>query len=144
MILDTNNNNDDSLITLTVLSSPIDVATTCTGYSVFTEQVLSLSDYNGLFITPRIDALNFRHRLSKPDYVSDWHVAGDPTLIIIRTGTLRLTLRNGEYKDFSAGDMFIAEDRLQAEEVFDENIHGHRATVIGQKILTAVHIKLSQ
>jgi len=143
MIFDTNNS-DNSLITLTVLSSPIDVATNCTGRSVFTEQVLSLADYNGLFITPRIDALNFRHRLSKPDYASDWHVAGDTTLIIIRTGTLRIALRSGEYKDFSAGDMFIAEDRLQVEEIFDEKIHGHRAAVIGEKTLTAVHIKLSK
>lgn len=130
--------------TLTVLSSPIDKETGLTGYSEFTEQQLSLDDYNGLFITPRIDALNFRHRMSQPNYFSDWHVAGDPTLIIIRSGTLRLGLRNGEYRDFSAGDMFIAQDKLQVGEVFNDQIHGHTAAVIGDDVLNAVHIKLGE
>ena len=142
MIID--KNNDGGSISVTILSSPINIETKLTGRSIFTEQVLSIEDYNGLFITPRIDALNFRHRLSKPDYFSNWHVAGDPTLIIIRTGTLRIALRSGEYKDFSAGDMFIAKDRLQAEEIFNPKIHGHTAAVIGNEILTAVHIKLSE
>ena len=131
-------------ITLPVLSSPINQESKKTESSIFTDQVLSLDDYNGLFITPRIDALNFRHRMSEPNYFSDWHVAGDATLIIIRTGTLRIGLRNGKYRDFSAGDMFVAKDRLQAGEEFDSEKHGHTAMVIGNEVLTAVHIKLSE
>jgi len=50
-------------------------------HSYFIEQHYSLEDYNGLIISPRQDALNFRHRMSEPGYFSDWHVAGDPTLI---------------------------------------------------------------
>lgn len=134
--------NNDSLITVCVLSSPLDSETKQTGCSVFEEQSLSMEDYNGLFITQRIGAQNFRHRMSQPGYYSDWHVAGDATLIIIRTGTLRIGLRNGEYKDFSAGDMFIAKDKLQEDEVFNTDVHGHTAEVIGEQILTAVHIKL--
>lgn len=114
-----------------------------TGYSVFKEKTYSIEDYNGLFITYRIDALNFRHRMSKPGYFSSWHVAGDPTLIIVRSGLLRITLRNGEYRDFSAGDMFIAQDFLQENEAFDEQKHGHTAELIGEEALLAVHIKLA-
>jgi hypothetical protein len=114
-----------------------------TGCSIFTNASFSLEDYNGLFITERQEALNFRYRISEPGYFSDWHVAGDSTLIIIRSGILRITLRNGDYQDFHAGDLFIAEDRLLKDEVFDDAIHGHSAQLIGEQVLHAVHIKLS-
>lgn len=115
-----------------------------TGYSVFNDVQYSIQDYNGLFITDRLDALNFRHRMSEPGYFSSWHVAGDPTLIVVRSGTLRISLRNGEYRDFIAGDIFIAEDRLQENESFDSNIHGHTAELIGEEVLLAIHIKLAE
>lgn len=115
-----------------------------TGYSVFSDVQYTVDDYNGLFITERMDALNFRHRISEPGYFSSWHVAGDPTLIIIRSGILRITLRNGDYRDFSAGDLFIAQDRLQKSEMFEQTIHGHTAELVGEQVLLAVHIKLAE
>lgn len=130
-------------IYLSVLFSPLDDETGKTGSSIFKDVLYSLENYNGLFITDRIDALNFRHRMSEPGYFSSWHVAGDPTLIIVRSGTLRIGLRNGEYRDFTAGDMFIAQDHLQADEVFDDQVHGHTAALVGDQALSAVHIKLS-
>ncbi len=135
--------NDQYLIEIPVLISPLDPVTQKTGPSKFVTESYSLEDYNGLFITPRMDAANFRHRMSQPGYFSDWHVAGDPTLIVTRTGTLRITLRDGYYQDFSAGDMFIAKDRLQPNETFDDQLHGHTAELIGDQPLLAVHIKLS-
>jgi len=114
-----------------------------TGYSVFNEKTYTLEDYNGLFISPRIDALNFRHRVSKPGYYSSWHVAGDPTLIIIRSGTLRIGLRDGSHRDFSAGDIFIAQDKLTENTEFDNQSHGHTAQVVGEQDLLALHIKLA-
>ena len=114
------------------------------GYSVFTEQSYSMEDYNGLFITQRLDALNFRHRMSEAGYSSDWHVAGDPTLIIIRSGILRIGLRDKSHRDFAAGDLFIAQDKLPGDAIFNDHIHGHRADVIGNDSLFAVHIKLAK
>lgn len=113
------------------------------GISLFTEQILTLEDYNGMLISPRQGALNFRHRVSEPGYYSDWHVAGDPTLIIIRAGTLRIGLRDGGYRDFKAGDMFIAKDKLPENEMFDKQVHGHTASLVGDTPLSAVHIKLA-
>jgi len=137
-------------ISIPVLSSPFienhQTESECvnsTGYSVFNDVTYSLENYNGLFITDRMNALNFRHRMSEPGYFSSWHVAGDPTLIIVRSGTLRIGLRNGEHRDFAAGDMFIAQDCLQAGEDFDNQIHGHTAELVGDQVLLAVHIKLS-
>lgn len=133
-------------IIVPVLSSVINdhkVASVSTGASFFTDEAYSLEDFNGLFITERMDALNFRHRISEPGYSSSWHVAGDPTLIIIRAGILRIGLRNGEYRDFKTGDQFIAMDRLQHGESFDDNVHGHTAELIGEQPLLAVHIKLA-
>jgi len=114
------------------------------GVSSFAEDEHSLDDYNGMFISSRQEALNFRHRSSEPGYFSSWHVAGDPTLIIIRQGTLRLSLRSGEYRDFSAGDQFIARDFLAPDTQFDDTVHGHTAEVIGDVVLLAFHLKLSE
>ena len=112
------------------------------GLSIFNEQIYSLEDINGLMISPRIDALNFRHRKSEPGYFSPWHLAGDPTLILIRRGTLRIGLRDGSHRDFSAGELFIAKDQLAEGEIFDHQRHGHTAQVVGSEPLLAVHIKL--
>ncbi|MDO7083452.1 hypothetical protein WNY51_05525 [Pseudocolwellia sp. AS88] len=136
-------------ISLPVLNSPLvekqkdNKTTKITGYSVFNDIEYSIEDYNGLFITDRIEAQNFRHRMSEPGYFSTWHVAGDATLIIVRSGTLRMTLRNGDYRDFSAGDMFVAQDYLQDNETFNNEVHGHTAELIGDEPLFAVHIKLA-
>ena len=102
-----------------------------TEHSYFIDQIYGQEDYNGLFISPRQKALNFRHRMSNPDCFSDWHVAGDPTLIIIRSGVIRIGLRDGNYRDFGAGDVFIAQDKRVDNTGFDNSIHGHTAQVIG-------------
>jgi len=127
---------------VTVIIVPV-LCNAGTGYSAFTDQPHTLEDYNGLFISPRINALNFRHRVSQPGYFSSWHVAGDPTLIIIRAGTLRIGLRDGSYRDFTAGDVFIAQDKLPENGGFDDRVHGHTAQLIGEQELLALHIKLA-
>ena len=95
-----------------------------------------------MVLSEQIDAVNFRLRKSAAGYKSDWHVAGDPTLILIQKGILRITLRNGDYRDFPAGSMFIAEDFLPHETSFDPAKHGHMAEVISDQELEAIHIKL--
>lgn len=96
-----------------------------------------------MVLTDRINAQNLRLRESDPGYKSDWHVAGDPTLIVVQKGTLRICLRNGEYKDFTSGDLFIAQDYLPDHIKFDSDVHGHCAEVLGNEKFSAVHIKLS-
>tara|TARA_R110001592_G_scaffold2039_5_gene12689 strand:- start:1025 stop:1408 length:384 start_codon:yes stop_codon:yes gene_type:complete len=112
--------------------------------TVFSEEAFPQHVRGGMTLTERIDALNLRIRTSEAGYESDWHVAGDPTLIIVQSGILRITLRNGEHKDFSAGSMFIAKDYLPEHIPFDTEKHGHCAKVMGNEALLAVHIKLEQ
>ena len=50
--------------------------------SVFSEEIFSQSNKNGMYLTERLNAENFRLRSSLAGYSSHWHVAGDPTLII--------------------------------------------------------------
>lgn len=114
------------------------------GASYFTEKEFSLEDKGGMWISEQQSALNFRHRKSEAGYRADWHVAGDPTLIIILQGTLRIGLRNGEYRDFTKGMQFIAADSLKSGEIFNNLVHGHNAEVIDGQDLVAVHIKLSK
>lgn len=108
-------------------------------FSLVTHEKLQMG---GMLLTDRINALNFRLRESQVGYKTDFHMAGDPTLIIVQQGTLRISLQNGESQDFTAGDMFIAKDYLPKHISFDKTVHGHRAEVIGEQPLKAVHIKL--
>jgi hypothetical protein len=113
------------------------------GISYFNEITFKKNDRNGMLLSDRIPGQYFRLRESLPGYSTDWHLSGDPTLIIIQKGILRISLQNGIYKDFKSGDMFIAADNLPENIVFDPNIHGHRAEVFGDETLLAVHIKLA-
>ena len=112
-------------------------------HSVFSEKTLSLSARGGMNITDQLPTLSCRLRTSAADYSSDWHLAGDPTLIIIQQGCLRIHLRNNSFKDFNPGDHFVAQDKLPAGITFDSALHGHKAEVIGEKSLQAVHVKLA-
>jgi len=89
-------------------------------------------------------ALNFRLRSSAKPYQSDWHVAGDPTLLIILGGVIEIELRDGSARSFSTGDMFVAEDYLAEEAEFDLNHTGHRARVVSDVELQALHLKLAK
>ncbi|MEL6558250.1 MAG: hypothetical protein AAFQ94_08705, partial [Bacteroidota bacterium] len=71
------------------------------------------------------------------------HMAGDPTFIAIQQGVLRITLRDGQFHDFSAGSSFIAADSLPKHISFDKQKHGHKASVIGDEMLKAIHVKLN-
>lgn len=110
--------------------------------SIFTEEIMEKEIRGGMVLSPRIETQSLRLRESAPGYETTWHLAGDPTLIIIQQGVLRITLQNGDYKDFKAGDQFIAKDALPESMIFDETKHGHKAAVVGSEVLKAVHVKL--
>ena len=112
--------------------------------SRFSEATYPRHVRGGMILTDRINAQNLRLRESATGYETDWHVAGDPTLIIIQQGILRITLQDGSYRDFKAGDAFIAKDYLPEGVSFDSKVHGHKAAVTGNESLKAVHIKLGQ
>ncbi len=114
------------------------------GKSIFQQQTYPKAIEGAMILTEQISAINFRCRESLAGYQSEWHIAGDPTLIIVQQGCLRVYLRSGEYRDFSAGECFIAADYLPLGSVFDDSFHGHRAEVIGSDTLRALHIKLSR
>jgi len=114
------------------------------GASIFSKSDYDLSQRGGMFLSEQLKALNFRLRRSAAAYRADWHVAGDPTLIVVLAGTVRISLRGGDYRDFTAGEMFIAKDRLLTGEAFDDSRHGHSAEVISDCALNAIHIKLDK
>jgi len=118
------------------------ITTNENGISVFTETDFEVNQRGGMFLTEQIGAKNFRIRKSNVGYETDFHLSGDPTLIIILKGILKIELQNGEFKTFSAGNYFIAKDNLPENVLFDNKILGHKATVIGNETLEAIHIKL--
>lgn len=114
------------------------------GLSVFSTREVDLHGDSQRMLSDQQSAVNFRFRESDASYASDWHVAGDPTLLIVLTGTVRVVLRNGDDHFFSAGDRFIAEDYLLPHCTFDPSYHGHRAEVIGSDTLSVIHLKLEK
>ncbi len=112
--------------------------------SVFSSREVQLSGESVRMLSDQQECVNFRLRYSDPSFSSDFHVAGDPTLLVVLEGTVRISLQNGEYKDFSAGNMFVAEDYLNADTEFDSAIHGHSAKVIGDASLRVLHLKLEK
>lgn len=111
--------------------------------TVFDQQLIHLEGDIHRLLSGQMDAVNFRLRTSPAGYLSDWHVAGDPTLLVILAGQVKIELRSGESKVFGTGDMFVAEDFLTEDTQFSETDHGHRAEVIGTDALKALHLKLA-
>ncbi len=112
--------------------------------SSFGERTISLNGDEQRRLSDQITALNFRLRTSGSDYASDWHVAGDPTLLIMLSGVMEIELRGGESKQFKSGEMFIAQDFLGEGIQFDETKHGHRARVVNNEEVRVLHLKLDK
>jgi len=119
------------------------ITTNENGISVFEDVDFSVQQRGGLFISDQIGAQNFRLRKSDVGYSTDFHLAGDATFISIQKGSLKIELQNGDFKIFNPGDCFIAQDNLPEHIPFDKKIHGHKASVVGNESLQAIHIKLS-
>lgn len=98
----------------------------------------------GMLLSPRIATGSMRLRSSEAGYATDWHVSGEPVLIVVCRGVLRIELHEGAARDFEAGEAFIANDRVPSGESFDPQVHGHRAMVVGDQPLEAMHIKLAE
>ncbi len=111
--------------------------------SVFSERDVNMSGEMTRYLSDQIGAVNFRLRESH-GYKSDYHCAGDPTLLIVLSGAIRIMLVSGEDRLFRAGDLYVAQDYIDDGVSFDPAIHGHRAEQIGETPYRAVHIKLKQ
>lgn len=124
-----------------MLSLPL-LVTANNGTSVWKDAAWDEQTRGGMQLTPRIGTSSLRLRTSAPGYATDWHVAGEPVMIVVQHGVLRIELRDGTARDFGPGQSFIAADTLSDGEMFDPSRHGHRARVVGNDRLQAVHIKL--
>ncbi len=118
------------------------IITNKNNHSIFIEVTYKKNIKGEMLLSNQIASKNFRLRESQVGYETDWHLSGDPTLIIIQKGILRIILQNDEYLDFKSGEMVIAADNIPEKISFDKSIHGHKAVVIGNETLLATHIKL--
>ena len=113
------------------------------GASFFSVKDYQLKGSSERRLSEQINAENFRLRSSDSSFSSNWHVAGDPTLLVVLAGGVKIELRDGDYRNFGAGQMFVAEDFLVPGIEFDETIHGHRAETVGDDELRNLHLKLA-
>ena len=110
--------------------------------SVFSRIALPKKFLAQRFLSPQIATVNMRLRESNIDYSSDFHVAGDPTFIAVLQGIMCLYLQDGSSRRFTIGDYYIAGDFMLDGVIFDPQLHGHRAEVLGDVFYRALHIKL--
>ena len=113
------------------------------GASYFSTREIELNGDAACQLSDQIEAVNFRLRRSV-GYRAEAHVAGDPTLLIVLSGTMRIELPSGEHRDFSKGDMYIAEDYLTPYTAFESGRHGHSARTLGDEPYEALHLKLAR
>jgi len=113
------------------------------GASHFSQREIALNGDISRQLSEQISAVNFRLRRSE-NYEASFHVAGDPTLLIVLSGTMRISLPNGQSRDFTQGDMYIAQDYLAVGAEFEAGVHGHSAQTVGDVPYNAVHLKLSR
>jgi len=113
------------------------------GASYFSTREIELNGDAARQLSDQIEAVNFRLRRSV-GYRAEAHVAGDPTLLIVLSGTMRIELPSGEHRDFSKGDMYIAEDYLTPNTAFESGRHGHSARTLGDELYEALHLKLAR
>ena len=113
------------------------------GASYFSMRQVDLHGDLSRQLSDQIAAVNFRLRRSE-NYKAGFHVAGDPTLLMVLSGTMRITLPSGEYRDFSQGAIYIAEDYLADGIEFQTRLHGHSAQTLGDVPYQALHLKLSK
>jgi len=129
------------------MKKAISIVTVCNDgrrASNFSRTTIELDGDDTRCLSEQIHSVNFRLRTSPPSYNSTFHVAGDPTLLIILNGQLEISLPNGHSKQFCAGEFFIAEDYLSKGIDFEQGVHGHSAQVLGDQELQALHLKLSK
>ncbi len=113
------------------------------GASYFSTREITLNGDISRQLSDQIEAVNFRLRRSET-YAAGFHVAGDPTLLIVLSGTMRIALPSGDYREFSQGDIYIAEDYLEPHIEFKAGLHGHSAHMVGDTPYHAVHLKLTR
>ena len=104
------------------------------GCSLFSECHYDKNPMGERLLSSQIETVNLRLRESAVGYQSDWHVAGDPTLIIILQGCMRIYLQNGESRDFKQGDLYIAGDYTPEGTSFDPLRHGTGQSLLVIKI----------
>ena len=124
----------DRIQTMTLATASLIVISVDENYrSVFSEESFDQAARGDLWISEQQSCLNLRFRSSPAGYQSGWHVAGDPTLIIVTGGCMEIELRDGSKKQFRPGEKFIARDDLPNSLDFDHERHGHRARVMGER-----------
>ena len=128
----------------TIVKEIVTISNDGGGASFFGSREIELNGTSQWMLSNQQGAENFRLRSSASGYESDWHVAGDPTLLLILNGSIEIELRDGQSRQFSVGDMFIAEDYLDAGVQLDPAVEGHRARVVGGDELQALHLKLNK
>jgi hypothetical protein len=80
-------------------------------------------------------------RRSPVGFRSAFHVTTTPQWVFILQGQMQIGLQDGSSRIFKAGEHFFSADVLPDGAVFDERIHGHCSSQVGDEPLVTVFVR---
>ena len=98
------------------------IAVDANGHSYFTETELAQTGIGRRIQAKNQDVASWQMALAQPTHVQDFARAPEPHVVAVMSGSMALTVSNGESRYFSRGDMVLLRDTTG---------QGHRMRVAG-------------
>ena len=111
--------------------------------SVFRDEEIPLTEAGRIgFLSAQLPAEMIQFRMSPAGFTAPWHCTGKAQWVIIVSGRMKITLRDGTFRVFSAGESFYSADVLPPGVEFDdEKHHGHTTEALGDEPLRTIFVR---
>lgn len=83
----------------------------------------------------------FQLRTSPVGFRSTFHCTGAPQWVFILGGQMEISLQDGSFRIFKAGEHFYSADVLPAGQTFDAKVHGHWSRQVGPDPLVTLFVR---
>ncbi|MBE0473004.1 hypothetical protein [Rhodoferax sp.] len=83
----------------------------------------------------------YQLRTSPVGFRSSYHCTTDPQWVFILAGQMEIGLHDGSSRIFKPGEHFYSADLLPADQVFDDQRHGHWSRQLGLEPLVTLFLR---
>ncbi len=101
------------------------------GRAAFIDRLLEIESLSPtISLSTILPATGLQFRLSPPSVQNPFHCTARDScqFVIVQSGTMRITLRDGSFRDFGRGEFFLSMDFLPENTKYDSNVHGHSSS----------------
>lgn len=115
------------------------------GLAKFREEEIALPGGSPkALLSDLIPSGGFQVRQSPPGVSSDFHCTTTAQWLVVLSGQMEISLRDGTARIFKAGDHFFSNDLLPPGATFDSTLHGHRSRVVGDTPLETLFVRTAE